>query len=166
MSLIVSAWHNGTKALFISFAVFLAGAVMFIGAALITLTRGEEFNPLRYPLPQEIIGSRVLHPGDGFEVVAQKCNDGDEAVGVVGMSDWREVLPDGSFGPGQPYRASTSTLFIEGHTCIERRGINQIPLDLATEKNYRLEGLDCIVPEKRLCRPWWTQTFDVVRVPD
>ena len=154
--------HNGGRILFAAFAFFLVATAMLLGAVIVSATKSGEKNPLRYPVPQELVGSRTLRAGDEFSVHRLKCNDGDAAVGVTLISsDWREILPNGSMGMGFPYRSGTVPLIIPAHECNERNGLNQIPLDLAPGK-WQLEGLDCIVPEKRLCRPWYTQVFDVV----
>ena len=120
------------------------------------------YNPLRYPLPQEIVGpSRVLHRDEVFLVHRLKCNDGDEPVAIIGQSDWRQINSNGSFLNGIPYRASNVPLVIAAHECNERDGTNQIPADMPYGTHI-LEGLDCITPELKICRAWYTQSFQVV----
>ena len=119
--------------------------------------RHEPTNPLRYSSPQIVIGSHTLHRGEEFQVQRTKCNDSDQPLAVLLISsDWRNLG-----GMGTPYRAGTVPLTIGPHECNDRTGINVIPSDLPYDW-YVLEGLDCIVPAKVICKPWMTELFQVV----
>ena len=108
-----------------------------------------------------IVGPKILHPGDEFSVRRAKCNNGDEAVAVVLVSsDWRKITEFGE-GAGLPYRRGTTPLVINAHSCNERTGLNMLPLDMEPGV-WQLVGLDCIVPEKRICQVWHTESFEIV----
>ena len=120
--------------------------------------RHEPTNPLRYSDPQMIVGSKVLHRGEEFQVQRTKCNDSDQPLAVLLISsDWRQK-PGGS---GTPYRVGTQPLVLGAHECNERTGINVVPPDMGFGF-WVLEGLDCVVPEHKICRAWKTESFEVV----
>ena len=143
----------------IPFLLILLGIGFAAGAYL--LEPSTPYSPLRYSAPQVIVGSKLLHPGAEFSVQRTKCNDGDEAVAVVLVSsDWRKVTDSGE-GVGLPYRRGTTPLVINGHSCNERAGLNMLPLDIEPG-TWQLVGLDCIVPEKRICQAWHTESFEIL----
>ena len=119
---------------------------------------GDDDNPLRYSSPQKIIGSKVLHRGEEFEVYREKCNDSDETVAVLGKSDWRSVS---GFAQAIPYRASAIPLPLPANGCDKRNGRNMIPEDLPYGV-WVLEGQDCIAPAQVIRRAWHTEQFQVV----
>ena len=118
-------------------------------------------NPLRYIVPQTIVGSHVLHRGEEFKVFRSKCNDGDEPLAVLGKSDWRQIDTSGSFLSAIPHRSSNVPLIIPAHECNVREGTNQIPDDLPFG-TWQLEGQDCVTPGLVICAVWWTERFEVV----
>lgn len=145
----------------ISATIFLVGIAFLIASAYLQFVVDVEENPLRYPVPQDIVGTTVLHQGNSFPVHRLKCNDGDTQVSVLGQSDWRQLGDDGGFKQGIPYRASSVPLVMPAHECNEREGLNEIPLNLPLGR-WVLEGEDCITPKLTVCRPWFTEPFDVV----
>ena len=136
------------------------GLIVFITIQFLT-EPAKPYSPLRYSLPQEIVGTRILHPGEEFSVYRQKCNDSNEALAIVGHSDWRQVDANGNWILGIPYRSSVLPLVIEAHECNERAGLNKIPDDMPLG-TWVLEGLDCVTPGLTICQHWYTESFEVV----
>ena len=142
-----------------------AKALYLLGVFLLVLTAFNIYatylntgpkNPLRYSVPQIVLSSVTLKPGESLITRGSKCNDSDEPVTIEGNGafyvrlDAHGVIPNPK--PG-------STLTIAAHECIDRIFTSVLP---AMEPGtWRVQGRECILPEKTFCKEWYSQNFEV-----
>ena len=139
-------------------AVYLVAIVIGLSVVLWTwVLHPAPGNPLRFPVPQMILGPKVVAPGATIIVEGFKCNETDDPVTTTGESHWKRIDLG---GPG------STEFFAEGRRthdpgCTGHRFENIVP---QTEGIWRLEGIECLIERPDVCRSWYVENVEV-RVP-
>lgn len=117
-------------------------------------------NPLRYYVPQEVIGETTIHVGGNLMVRRVKCNESDQPIAISSQgSFYRRVDVPGQYVASQ---APGATIVIGPNVCDEAIFSGPLP-DGVTPGTWRRQGIDCTVDtEERWCRSWYTDEFKVI----
>lgn len=137
-------------------AFILAGVVSALNLHYL-LTRPPE-NPLKYTVPQAVLTIGPLTEGT-LLIITQgvKCNRSDEAITIRGQPSYY-VRVDAHGVVSNP-NGQGGTLTIAAHECLDR--MFSRPLPALAAGTWRLQGFDCVLPEERHCRSWFSETFEV-----
>ena len=126
------------------------------GAGALLTDVAKPGNPLRYPVPQEVVTPGDLKPGDTLTTRGTKCNTSDEPVTIQGSDSFYVRLDAHGIVPGSIGR----TLTLAAHECLDRTFSRTLPeIEPGT---WRLQGQDCVIPENKFCRSWYSEGFTVV----
>lgn len=119
----------------------------------------EPYNPLRYVVPQQVLSEGPHRAGATIVTKAIKCNDDDEPVGIIGNSDYRQTTTGAT-----PIVSARGTvpLIIGPGECLERVFTTTLPGNM-TPGIWRRQGNDCIIPDFKVCRAWFTEEIEVIR---
>jgi hypothetical protein len=86
-----------------AFAFFILSFACLAAALIVSLwPQQEDFAYLRTPSPQAVSneipgrGPATAFIGEGWNVTAEKCNDADRQVRLIGFISWDQVSPNGS----------------------------------------------------------------------
>ena len=114
-------------------------------------------NPLRYPVPQEVVTPGPVHEGATLTTRSVKCNTSGEAITVLGADSYYvRIDAHGTIPAGIPGIANR-TLVIAAHECLDRTFTRTLPdLEPGT---WRIQGQDCVIPEGKWCRSWYSESF-------
>lgn len=134
----------------------LAGVVSGLNVYYIATEKSD--NPLKYTVPQTLISVGPLREGDPLITRGMKCNSSGEPVSIRGQGSFYIRLDAHGVVPGAQ---TGNVLVLAAHECLDRTFTRALP---ALEAGiWRLQGFDCVLPEERHCRAWFSENFEVAQ---
>ena len=139
---------------FIVLAVML-GVGFGAGALLMQEVRAK--NPLKYPVPQEVVTPGPIHEGATLTTRGVKCNTSGEPVTILGSDTYYVRLDAHGIVLASIPGVLNRTLVLAAHECLDRTFTRTLPdLEAGT---WRIQGQDCVIPEGKWCRSWYSSSF-------
>ena len=140
-------------------SLFLA-VFLFLGAgtalnAYLQLTAPG--NPLHYPVPQRVLTTGPYRAGDLLITEAEKCNASHEAITAQGQGSYYRRLDINDSRESSP---PGGVLTLGPDECLKRQFNRNLPA--LPPGRWRIEGQECVLPEKRWCQSWYTESFEVI----
>lgn len=120
----------------------------------------NEMNPLKYDVPQSIVGPKTIPVGGILAISRTKCNRADVPVAAQAQgSFYRRVDEGGQFVVSSP---GGSLLVLPANSCDTTVFSGPLPVDVGPGIWVR-QGSDCTIDQPaRWCASWYTERFTVV----